>query len=163
MRLSISAEWIRVPFAGRLSRLAALAAILGAGAQPAAAQAVQQPLRVVSAAPAGEVADRAEANEIRVVFSEPMVTLGQIPARVTAPFFRITPAVAGTFRWSGTTILIFTVDPKRPLPFATKYDVTIDATATAISGRRLARPYQFTFTTPTVKLVATNWYRRGGR
>jgi alpha-2-macroglobulin len=163
MRLSISAEWIRVPFVSRLSRLAALAAVLCAGSQAAAAQAVQQPLRVVSAAPAGEIAERAEANEIRVVFSEPMVTLGQLPARVTAPFFRISPAVAGTFRWSGTTILIFTVDPKRPLPYATKYDVTINTTATAVSGRRLARAYQFTFTTPTVKLVATNWYRRGGR
>ena len=52
----------------------------------------------------------AEANEIRVVFSEPMVTLGSIPARVTAPFFSVTPAIPGSFRWSGTTILIFTPD-----------------------------------------------------
>jgi hypothetical protein len=36
---------------------------------PAAAQ---TPLRVVSAAPNGEIATLAEANEIRVVFSEPM-------------------------------------------------------------------------------------------
>ena len=77
-------------------------------------------------APTGEVATLAEANEIRVVFSEPMVTLGRIPARVTAPFFSVTPAIPGSFRWSGTTILIFTPDAKRPLPYATRYDVTID-------------------------------------
>ena len=70
-----------------------------------------------------------------------------------APFVRITPALAGAFRWSGTTILIFTPDPKKPLPFATKYDVTVDTTAVAVSGRTLATPHHFTFTTPTVKLL----------
>ena len=68
-----------------------------------------------------------------------MVTLGRIPDRVTAPFVRIAPAIQGTFRWSGTTILIFTPDPKRPLPFATTYQVTVDTSATAVSGRKLAR------------------------
>ena len=114
--------------------------------------------------PTGEVASLAEANEIRVVFSEPMVTLGRIPARVTAPFFRVSPAMPGTFRWSGTTILIFTPDPKRPLPYATKYDVTIDADRDR--GERPAARHgrtRFSFTTPTVKLLQTNWYRRGGR
>src|SRR6185369_1703591 len=46
---------------------------------------------------------------------------------------------------------------------ATRYDVTVAATATAMSGRALARPYTFTFTTPTVRLLAVNWYRLGGR
>src|SRR5262245_10018039 len=132
-------------------------------AGPAAAQTTQSSLRVVSAAPNGEIATLEEANEIRVVFSEPMVTAGRIPARVLAPFFRVSPAISGSFRWSGTTILIFTPDPKRPLPYATRYDVTIDSTATTVSVRRLARPHNFSFTTPTVRLLNTNWYRRGGR
>ncbi len=119
-------------------------------------------LQVVSAGPTGEVASRAEANEIRVVFSEPMVELGRIPSPVSVPFFRISPAVAGTFRWSGTTILVFTPDPKRPLPYATHYEVTIAATASAVSGRRLERVYTFGFTTPTVRLLRTSWYRRAG-
>ena len=122
-----------------------------------------RPLTVVSAGPSGEVASLAEANEVRVVFSEPMVTLGRIPSPVRAPFFRIAPSVPGTFRWSGTTILIFTPDPKKPLPFATRYDVTIDSSAVAVSGRRLEQPHTFSFTTPTVKLLQTNWYRRDGR
>ncbi|MGZ8711215.1 MAG: hypothetical protein ACXW28_13425, partial [Thermoanaerobaculia bacterium] len=41
-------------------------------------------LRVVSAGPAGEVASMAETNEVRVVFSEPMVVVGRIPSPVTA-------------------------------------------------------------------------------
>ena len=119
-------------------------------------------LTIVNTSPQGEVASLDEANEIRIVFSEPMVALGRIPSRPQVPFVRITPAIPGTFRWSGTTILIFTPDPKRPLPYATTYTVTIDASATAVSGRRLAKPETFTFTTPTVRLLQTNWYRRGG-
>ena len=118
---------------------------------------------MVSAGPSGEVASLAEANEIRIVFSEPMVSLGRIPAVVRPPYVTIAPAIPGAFRWSGTTILIFTPDAKTPLPFATRYDVTVDATAAAVSGRTLGTPYTFSFTTPTVKLLRTDTYRRGGR
>ena len=119
------------------------------------------PLRIVSAGPAGEVASAAEAKEIRVVFSESMVAIGRVPAQLRPAFFHITPAVAGTFRWSGTTILIFS--PSRTLPLATEYAVTIDGTATALSGRTLGQPFTFRFRTPTVRLLRTNWYRPGGR
>ncbi len=118
---------------------------------------------MVSAGPTGEVASLAEANEIRIVFSEPMVALGRIPSVVRPPYVTITPAIPGAFRWSGTTILIFTPDAKTPLPYATRYDVTVDATAAAVSGRTLGAPYTFSFTTPTVKLLRTDAYRRGGR
>ena len=119
-------------------------------------------LTIVATAPEGEVASLAEAKEIRVVFSEPMVNLGRIPADVNPAFFKISPAITGTFRWSGTTVLIFTPDPKRPLPFATTYQVTIAAGAQAASGRKLARAVTFSFTTPTVRLLQTSWYRQGG-
>lgn len=118
-------------------------------------------LEAVSVSPEGELSSLAQANEIRVVFSEPMVALGRIPDRVTAPFIRVTPAVPGTFRWAGTTVLVFTPDPKRPLAYATEYQVTVGTGATAISGRKLARAETFTFTTPTAKLLNTNWYRTG--
>ncbi len=120
-------------------------------------------LTIVKAGPVGEIASLAEANEIRVVFSEPMVVLGKIPKVVAAPFFHIAPQVSGIFRWSGTTTLIFTPDPKTPLPFATKFDVTIDADAKAVSGKTLDQAYDFSFTTPTIALLNTNWNRKGGR
>jgi uncharacterized protein YfaS (alpha-2-macroglobulin family) len=121
---------------------------------------VESGLTVVSNGPVGNLTSPQHANEIRIVFSEPMVTLGKIPDVVQAPFVRIAPAVSGSFRWSGTTILIFT--PERPLPFSTRYEVTIGTTATAVSGRKLEQPYTFDFTTPTVRLERVRWYRRGG-
>src|SRR5919112_1183188 len=141
-----------------LTLMACLAATsaTSAAAQPAI-------LSIVSAGPRGEVGSLAEANEVRIVFSEPMVSLGRIPETVTAPFFSISPAAGGTFRWSGTTTLIFTPDPKRRLPFATRYQVTIAESAAAVSGRRLAAPFTFSFRTPTARLLRTTWSRRGGR
>ena len=115
-------------------------------------------LKVVSAGPVGETATLAEANEIRAVFSEPMVVLGRIPQPVTAPFFRIEPAVKGTFRWSGTTTLVFT--PDRPLPFATSFQVSIEASAKSVAGNTLDRPYLWSFTTPSLRLQQTFSYRR---
>ena len=131
-----------------------------AAAQPAP-PAPRTPLRVVSAGPIGEIGAGAEGNEIRVVFSEPMVALGRVPPRLKPAFFHITPVVTGAYRWSGTTILILT--PAKPLPLATKYDVTIDSGTAAVSGRTLPAPYTFSFMTPTAHLLQTNWYRPGGR
>ena len=122
----------------------------------ASAAAQQQPaLTVVNRGPEGVINDLAQANEIRIVFSEPMVTLGRIPSPVTAPFVRIAPAIPGSFRWSGTTILIFTPDPKRPLPYATTYQVTVDTTATSVSGRRLARARRFSSPRRRSSLLST--------
>jgi alpha-2-macroglobulin len=143
--------------------LGAIVCLCAVAASAESAQRTSASLSVVNFGPHGEVQNIAEAKEIRIVFSEPMVSLGTIPERVRPPYVRITPAIPGTFRWSGTTILIFTADPKRPLPYATTYQVRVDAAATAVSGRKLAKPVTFSFTTPTVKLLETEWYRRGGR
>jgi alpha-2-macroglobulin len=149
-----------------MKRIALLLILVSVGTPQAMAVAqagqVAPGLTVLQFGPTGEVASMGEAKEIRIVFSEPMVTLGRIPARVEAPFIRIAPAVAGSFHWSGTTILIFTPDAKRPLAQATRYEVTI-AGAIAASGRKLERPVTFAFTTPTVRLLSTEWYRRANR
>jgi len=120
-------------------------------------------LTIVKAGPVGEVANLAEANEIRVVFNEPMIVVGKIPKVLDVPWFHVAPEIKGTFRWSGTTTLIFTPDPKTPLPFATKYDVTIDAAAKAVSGNTLGTAYHFSFITPTIQLLRTDWYRKDGK
>jgi hypothetical protein len=127
------------------------------------AQTSSGPLRVLDAGPVAEINQLQDANEIRVVFSEPMVALGRVPSNPTPPWIRITPAVKGTFRWSGTSILIFTPDPAAPLPYSTRFTVAIDASATSAAGRALGAPYQFTFTTPTLKLTSARWYRRNDR
>jgi uncharacterized protein YfaS (alpha-2-macroglobulin family) len=146
---------IEISMTKRLLLLLALCAL------PSSVCLAQTPLRVVSSGPTGEVQKIQESNEIRIVFSEPMVALGQIAAQVSAPFFHISPAVAGTFRWSGTTILIFS--PAKRLPLATHYEVSIGAGTAAVSGHKLPIAYAFDFTTPTVHLIRTDWYRPNGR
>jgi hypothetical protein len=139
-----------------------LALLLAAGA--AALYAWQSgPLTISSAGPTGEIRQLQDANEIRLVFSEPMVALGRVPSNPTPSWIHVTPAIAGTYRWSGTTTLIFTPDPATPLPYSTRYAVTIDAGAPSASGRTLAAPYSFTFTTPTTQLITARWYRRSDR
>ena len=145
-----------------LRRAAALAVVLASCVLATDAQ-TPPSLIVQRAGPTGELAELDQANEIRIVFSEPMVTLGRIPQPVTAPFVRIQPAIKGSFRWSGTTILIFTPDPRQPLPYATNYQVTVDASARAVSGRQLAAPYIFRFTTPIVRLLAVDHQRLNNR
>ena len=144
-------------YAARLAL--AVVCLLAAGSAAFA----QPTVTIVSAGPTGEMSQLDQVNEIRIVFSEPMVELGKIPQPVRVPFVRIRPAIAGEFRWSGTTVLIFTPDRSKPLPYATKFDVTVDAGAAAVSGRKLAAPYRFSFTTPTVKLLETHWYRQKHR
>ena len=144
-----------------LRRAAVLAVVLATCAFATEAQ-TPPSLIVQRAGPDGELATLDQANEIRVVFSEPMVTLGRIPQPATAPFVRIEPAIRGTFRWSGTTILIFTPDPRQPLPYATTYRVTVDTSARAVSGRQLTVPYSFRFTTPVVRLLAFDHQRVNG-
>ena len=118
--------------------------------------------RVVSAAPEGEIDSLEHANEIRILFSEPMVALGRIPQPVRAPFVRIDPALPGSLRWSGTTTLIFTPAPGA-VRHATRYRVSVDGTATSARGEALGSPFTFEFTTPTVRLLQADWYRRGNR
>jgi hypothetical protein len=132
-------------------------------ALPVALGAASPELQILQAGPAGEISKLEGANEIRVVFSEPMVPLGRIPETVIAPFFAIKPEIPGRLRWSGTNTLIFTPSDPAKLPYATRYEVTVGEGATSVAGRRLARPYTFSFTTPTTRLLRTGWYRRGRR
>lgn len=117
----------------------------------------QKPLEVVAAGPTGPLDTIERAAEIRVTFSEPMVAMQQVAPASTVPFFRIEPAVQGTFRWIGTNTLVFV--PKEKLPYSATYRVTIAATAAARSGARLAEAYIFSFTTPFVRLTHNRWYR----
>ncbi|MEZ5317425.1 MAG: MG2 domain-containing protein [Vicinamibacterales bacterium] len=136
--------------------LAALAATSASARGPAA-------LTVVSAGPTGELRQLQDASEIRVIFSEPMVPLGRVPDDPSPSWIHLAPAARGSWRWSGTTILIFTPDPDQPLPYATRYTVTVDAAATSAAGQVLGAPFTFTFTTPTVRLTSARWARQGTR
>ena len=144
----------------RSTKTLIVAAILSGAMLSAAGQAPS--LRIVSANPAGELAQLADADQVRIVFSEPMIPLGTVPPPGAPPWIHIAPAVRGTFYWSGTTTLIFSPDPSA-LPFATTFTVRVDAAATSVSGHALSAPYELAFTTPTLRIVDTGWYRKNGR
>jgi uncharacterized protein YfaS (alpha-2-macroglobulin family) len=121
------------------------------------------PLTVLEAGPVGLLGQLSDANEIRIIFSEPMVALGRVPSNPEIPWVTISPRIPGAFRWSGTTILLYTPDPTTPVPYATNYTVTVGADATSAAGRRLGTAHRFEFTTPAVQVVSSQWYRAGGR
>ncbi|HEV7502943.1 MAG TPA: Ig-like domain-containing protein, partial [Vicinamibacteria bacterium] len=147
-----------------MKRVTAVIVVLVCALAPARARAqAVAALQVAQAAPQGEVAALTEAAEVRVVFSEPMVVLGRVPSTVSVPFFKITPALPGSFRWSGTRTLLFTPADPAHVPYATRYEVTIDASAASAAGTTLGRPFTFSFTTPTVRLLDVTWARRGHR
>lgn len=120
-------------------------------------------LRVVSASPTGGLGQLADADEVRIVFSEPMIELGTAPSGAAPKWIHVTPAAPAAFYWSGTKTLMFSPDASTPLPFATRFTVRIDGAATSVTGRALGAPYEFTFTTPTVRLLGAAWYRKDGR
>lgn len=138
-------------------RLRAAAVVLGLLAGQAWAG---EALRVLKAGPVGETANLAQAGEIRVVFSEPMVALGRVAELREVRGFSISPPVAGTFRWAGTDTLVFR--PEKPPPFATRYEVRVGPELRSVSGRSLSNPYVFAFTTPTVRLRSVRWIREDG-
>jgi uncharacterized protein YfaS (alpha-2-macroglobulin family) len=142
-------------------RFLVLAAVLSVAVVSVSSQSPQ--LSITSASPRGDLAQRADAGDIRIVFSEPMIALGAAPSGSAPPWFHITPAIPGSFYWSGAKTLIFSPDASTPLPYATTFSVRVDGTATSVSGHALGKPYLFRFTTPTVRMLGTEWYRRDDR
>src|SRR5579871_856854 len=102
-------------------------------------------LSILRAVPVGDLAQAEDARDVRVTFSEPMVAIGA-PATERPAWFSIVPATAGTFHWSGTSTFVFTPASASGFPNATRFTVTVDSTASALSGRHLFAPYALSFT-----------------
>ncbi len=120
------------------ARRLAIVAMLSLVILPAASQTPS--LRILSASPTGELGQLADAGQIRIIFSEPMVALGSVPPGTAPPWIRITPPVTGSFFWSGTKTLIFSPDGSAPLPYATRFTVRVDGSAASVAGRTLGDP-----------------------
>ena len=81
----------------------------------------------------------------------------------------MTPTQNGHWFWSGTRTLIFSPDPDTPFPYATRYAVHIDASATSLTGHTLGSPFEFDFhdanrAAPADAVVPQEWpFRRSDR
>ena len=71
----------------------------------------------------------------------------------------ISPAVEGEWRWIGSASVEFV--PKAPLPFATRFTVTVPAGLKGVDGSTLKEAYSWSFDTPGPRLEsatpAGNW------
>ncbi len=100
-------------------------------------------LEVVRFSPEGEVP---LAPQLSVTFSQPMVAVtSQEEAAKFVPV-KITPEVAGKWRWIGTKTIIF--DPVNRFPMATNFNVEIPAGTKSAAGNSLASAKIFSFNTP---------------
>jgi alpha-2-macroglobulin len=101
---------------------------------------------VVFGSPRGETTDP---SEISIVFNRPMRPL-DLAGDETAPPVRIMPAVKGTWRWVGTSAVVF--QPDGHLPRSTDFRVQVPAGTRALDGSVLDRPYDMSFATPRPKI-----------
>lgn len=86
----------------------------------------------------------AVSTQIAVTFTEPMSRQSVEGA------FQLVPRVAGDFTWVGNEVL-FT--PRKPLQYATPYDLTVDTRARDTTGRHLAHTLHHPFTTQSEHLI----------
>lgn len=102
-------------------------------------------LAVVVARPTGQITADARPT---LTFSKPIVALGEPgPAPAT-----ITPAVAGEWKWLGSTTAEFV--PAASLPLSTRFTVEVPAGLVSVDGSTLSEPYSWSFETPAPAVVA---------
>ncbi len=109
------------------------------------------PLRVLRHGPEGDVE---LAPRVSVTFSQPMVPVTDHATLATLPVpVKVTPTIAGEWRWLGTQTAIF--QPKVRLPMATEYAVVVPAGTRSQTGGSLEKEHRFTFRTPPPRILNT--------
>lgn len=124
----------------RLSLLAGWLALAASGAVGA------QGLQVLSATPSGPL-EGDEQQRIQIVFSAPVVPLGEVQPLAAPPgWLTVEPPVLARWRWAGTAELVG--EPLAPLPRATTYRLSIGRELRDVQGDGLAAAHTWSFTTP---------------
>ncbi|HEX8283426.1 MAG TPA: alpha-2-macroglobulin family protein [Pyrinomonadaceae bacterium] len=111
-------------------------------------------LEVLRFAPEGEVE---LAPAVSLTFSQPMVAVAsQEEAAATIPV-KLSPRVAGEWRWLGTQTLVFRPEAEGGrLPAATVYAVEVPAGTKSAAGGALPRTLSYNFSTPPPTLKRTH-------
>ncbi len=102
-------------------------------------------LAVVAARPRGEAG-----TDVRptLTFSLPVMPLSTVEAQAgVPPPAQLQPSVSGEWRWLGSASVEFV--SQAPLPFSTRFTVTVPAGLKSVDGRALAEGYSWTFQTPS--------------
>ena len=86
-----------------------------------------------------------------ITFSRPVVALMSVEEqKALAPPASLSPAVEGEWRWIGSASVEFV--PRTPLPFATRFTVTVPAGLKGVDGSTLTEAYTWSFDTPRPRL-----------
>jgi len=89
---------------------------------------------------------------VQLAFNRPLVPVDTTNQPTEPPsWLTLTPAVTGTVRWVGSSLLEFTPDPA--FRAATTYTVTVNTPLEALDGAPLTEPVTFTFRTATPRVV----------
>lgn len=112
-------------------------------------------LEVVQASPSGKLEARDLSGEIVVVFNHPVVALDQVE-NTKKKVFEIDPPIDGQIRWYGSRVAAFV--PDEILPPAAQLTVKVSAGTKALNGKSMRGPYNFSFTTPDLKIERTYPY-----
>ncbi len=107
-------------------------------------------LAVVAARPRGQAG-----TDVRptLTFSRPVLALSTVEAQAALPPpAQLQPSVAGQWRWLGSASVEFV--PQSPLPFSTRFTVTVPAGLKSVDGQALAEAYSWSFQTPAPAVQA---------
>lgn len=137
---------------------AAMVVLVAGCAMSGTVSAQPGPLKVVELAPRGEL-EEVRKPDIRVMFSHPIVPLGEAVERAEPPeWLELEPSVPARWRWANTSLLIG--EPESDLTPATTFRITVRTDAVAVSGQRLEQPVTATFTSsrPAVAVTVPSRY-----
>jgi len=104
-----------------------------------------QKLSIVRVTPEGSVLEENQTDTISVSFNQAIVPLTTLPEDETEGPLQFDPAIAGKYRWMGTSTLTFI--PDSPLPYGTSYKATVPSGLKALTGALLEKEYTWNFET----------------
>ena len=121
------------------------------GGEQAYTPTLDGPLRVLSAAPGGQLQSMRDRQPISVTFSKPMAPLGE-PPPLRDGALTVDPALPGSLRWEGTQTLVFM--PADDLPPATELTATVHPVVRTADGESLGEAYSWSFQTPRPRVAS---------
>eukprot|EP00928_Gymnodinium_smaydae_P017041 TRINITY_DN16482_c0_g1_i1.p1 TRINITY_DN16482_c0_g1~~TRINITY_DN16482_c0_g1_i1.p1 ORF type:complete len:436 (-),score=61.90 TRINITY_DN16482_c0_g1_i1:1097-2350(-) len=135
------------------------ASLLAEASRRASEQSAGAFLRVLRAAPQGDVS---AVPQVSITFSQPMVPLAEVElsdSTAAADRFgiEISPALSsstGRWRWAGTQTLL--LEPGYRLPAATKYTVTVPKGLVSATGAKLDESFSFSFQTTAPRVLRSH-------
>lgn len=108
-------------------------------------------LEITFVSPKGRTGSPDDSGSLVIMFSHPMIPLEAIDERKDPDFIHISPRVKGDFHWLNPKTLTFI--PRKRLPYATEFQVTVAEGTQSFQGRCLDRDYIWTFQTITPDLI----------